>query len=123
MRSDRQVNYLDDLDIVMVETCGKYILGQEKETLQKALEVAQANNCWKLLFDHRKATVEVRTMDGYNRPSVYADMGFDRFTKLATLVTEVDEGLKFYETVCVNRGWAMHVFDNFDAALVWLKGE
>lgn len=122
MGDGRQIKYLPELDIVLVVTFGRYILGQEIDTLKQALEVAQCNNCKHLLFDHRNATVEVKTLEGYDRPSVYEDIGFDRSVKLASLVNMVDEGLKFYETVCYNRGWQMKVFGNYETALAWLTG-
>lgn len=120
MDQQRLVRYLSDLDIVLVETHGSYILGAEIETLKKTVKLSQEYSCKKLLFDHRKANVIAETMEGYDRPSVYAGIGLHRLTKLATLVREVDDNLKFYETVCVNRGWSMKVFDDYDAAVAWL---
>lgn len=120
MGQQRAVKYLPDQDIVLVITSGTYILGAEIDTLEKAIEVSQQCKCKKLLFDHRKATVVARTLESYDRPTIYENLGFDRITKLASLVSEINDELRFYETVCRNRGWQMRVFDEYADAAAWL---
>jgi len=120
--SERTITYLEDEGIVWVRTSGTYVLAAEIETLKKALEMARGKNCKKLLFDHRKARVVAPTMESFDRPSVYRGLGFDSSFRVASLLTDICEDLRFYETVCVNRGWNMKVFDDFDSAMGWLEG-
>jgi len=119
--SARNIQYSEDDGFVLVKTTGTYVLASEIDTLKKAYLLATTKQCKRLLFDHREAFVSAPTMQSYDRPNVYGEIGFDRSFKLATLVNEICADLKFYETVCQNRGWQMRVFDDFVNAVDWLN--
>jgi len=117
----RHIEYLADKDIVLVRTKGRYILESETETLTAAAEKLREHKCGKCVFDHRETDVIVGTMGAYERPEVYRTLGFDSTVYMAHVFKEITDNLKFYETVCVNRGWRVEIFDDYDAALNWLS--
>lgn len=118
---DRRIEYLEDQDIVQVTTKGVYELGSELETVKATVDKLKEHNCNKCLFDHRKTEVIVRTMEAYDRPQVYRTLGLDGTESLAHVFSEVTDDLKFYETVCTNRGWRVQTFDDYGAAINWLN--
>lgn len=117
----REFTYLEEHDTVLVRTSGRYQLERETATLENALSLLQENNSLRCLFDHRATEVVAPTIGSYNRPELYASLGFTRKVRMAHLFTALTDDLKFYETVCVNRGWDVKVFTDYSAALDWLK--
>ncbi len=111
---------LSGINVVWIRTSGTYELGAELETVKRAVQTAKNHNCTRLLFDHRQTDVIAKFMRAYDRPIKYEEFGLDRSAKLAILLREVDDDLKFYETVCNNRGWQVQLFTDYDAAVGWL---
>jgi hypothetical protein len=118
---NRKIEYLADQGIVQVTTEGVYELGSELETVKAAVDKLKEHNCKKCLFDHRQTEVIVRTMEAYDRPQLYRTLGLDGTEFMAHVFSEVTDDLKFYETVCTNRGWKVQTFDDYAAAIDWLN--
>lgn len=118
----KKFEYLEDKDIVLVTTSGSYELEAEVETVRKAISKLKEHNCNKCIFDHRATNAIARTMDSYKRPTEYEDLGLERNVRTAIVFRELNEDLKFYETVCKNRGWNVRIFIDYDAAIDWLDG-
>ena len=116
----REVKYLEDKDIVVARTSGSYELEAEIDTLKDVIAKLSEHNCKRCIFDHRETTVIAKTMGSFNRPGLYNDLGLGRSVSMAIVLRELNDDLKFYENVCVNRGWKVHIFDDYDAALDWL---
>jgi len=56
----------------------------------------------------------------------YIDEKMERKTKLAVLAPKDPDSVwlgEFYETVCVNRGWRVHICEDHDSAIYWLLRE
>ena len=119
----RDIRYDAKDDIVVARTAGQYILEQEIDTVQKVLAQMQRHDCSRCLFDHRNADVVARTLEAYDRPKVYEQLGIGHGVKMAIVSREKQHELKFYETVCVNRGWNVRVFRDYDQAVAWLGGK
>lgn len=117
----REITYREDLDIVLVETFGTYKLNEEIGTVGRVLETMKQHNCKKALFDHRNATVVISTLDAIGRAREYENLGFYRSVKIASLVNNACENLKFYELANSNRGWQVKIFTGYDEAIKWLK--
>jgi len=114
------VEKLNGTDFVWIRTADVYDLVGELETVQRAIQVAKSHNCNRLLFDHRETNVVAQVMGAYDRPAKYKEFGLDRSAKLAILLREVSDDMKFYETVCNNRGWRAQLFTDYHAAVDWL---
>jgi len=62
----------------------------------------------------------------YDLPSQYHAQNVDRRSRIAVINPEPEaaqEIVRFYETVCLNRGWSAHTFPNREKALDWLLDE
>lgn len=120
MKEKRKISFREDLGFVLVETYGRYKLNEELSTVEKALNIMKRHGCRKALFDHRKATVVISTLEAIGRAKEYEKLGFYRSVKIASLVNEICENLNFYELANNNRGWQVKVFTDYDAAIQWL---
>lgn len=116
----REISYLECLDIVYVKTSGIYKLNEEAGTLERALNEMKKRQCRKALFDHRETTVVLDTLTAFGRSKNYDDIGFERSVKIASVVNDICENLKFYELSNTNRGWQVKIFADYDAAIAWL---
>jgi len=61
----------------------------------------------------------------HNIPTrVYPTKSFARFSQIAVIRPIRPESgwiAQFYEDICVNRGWRVRTFDNYDEAIAWLQ--
>ncbi|SHJ29375.1 hypothetical protein SAMN02745165_02009 [Malonomonas rubra DSM 5091] len=117
----RAIEYLNDLDIVCVQTLGTYALNQEVETVKRAIEMMKSHRCNRCLFDHRQTEVIAETMEAYERSDRYKEIGLEPQMRIASLLQEITRDLQFYRDAAVTRGWTVEIFDDYDAALAWLK--
>ena len=76
----------------------------------------------KVLIDHRNiGTVSGRTLEVYDRPVEFKEIGVITGIKIAEIVKpEHKQFFTFLETVCVNRGHMFSIFDDQKSALEWL---
>jgi len=76
----------------------------------------------KALIDHRNLiSVTGDTIDIYKRPKFFSILGFILRIKIAEIIKpEHFEHFKFFETVCVNQGYQISIFQDKEKALSWL---
>ena len=79
----------------------------------------------RVLIDHRNINyVSGGTVDVYNRPKAFEEMGVFHNIKVAEVVKpEHRKFFDFLETVCVNRGYDFSIFEDEKSALEWLLKE
>ncbi|HNY51504.1 MAG TPA: hypothetical protein PLV50_09085 [Smithella sp.] len=77
----------------------------------------------KILIDHRNLEdVIASTLEIYDRALLLKDSGAATAVKIALIVKpEHFEQFKFFETVCVNRGFLISIFQDKEKAMTWLK--
>ena len=82
----------------------------------------KTNRITKALIDHRNlVSVTGNTIDIYNRPKLFGIIGAILRIKIAEIIKpEHIEHFKFFETVCVNQGYQISVFQDREKALSWL---
>ncbi len=88
-----------------------------------AAEVARCideHDCKRILNDLRKATPTASVIDIYNMPKRALAAGVDSVVKRALLVSEPSSGFRFLETVFINQGNVVQMFDRLDDAKRWL---
>ncbi|UCH83031.1 MAG: hypothetical protein JSW50_11235 [Candidatus Latescibacterota bacterium] len=117
---EREFEYLEDKEIVIVRATGSYELSAEIDTVKKIASKLKEHNCSRLLIDFRAAHIAAKTMDIFDRPKAYGDHGIERSIRAAIVCKELSNDLRFYETVCLNRGWSVNIFDDYDAGIEWL---
>lgn len=75
-------------------------------------------NAQELVAQH-KAIVDVLNLPGKE----YLKENMDRESRMAVLVPTDPESVwiaEFYETVCINRGWKVHICNDHASAVRWL---
>jgi hypothetical protein len=74
------------------------------------------------LIDHSHiAHVAGETVDIFDRPKILSLIGAVLKIKIAEVIKpEHREHFRFFETVCVNRGYRISVFEDRDSAIAWL---
>lgn len=90
---------------------------------QFAFEFDKKKGCRKFMFDMTKAEITGGIMEAYNTGTFQADTNHKQiWQKMALVYAEVTDEHKFMETVAVNRGYNIRVFDQFDVdtAIRWL---
>jgi len=82
----------------------------------------KTNRITKALIDHRNvASVTGSVTDIYNRPKLLRIIGAILRIKIAEIIKpEHLEHFKFFETVCINRGYQISIFQDKEKALSWL---
>lgn len=76
----------------------------------------------RVLIDHRNIeNVTGDTIDIYDRPKVFRLIGTILRIRIAEVIKpEHLEHFKFFETVCLNQGFQLSVFQDKERALAWL---
>jgi hypothetical protein len=82
----------------------------------------RTNRITKALLDHRNVvSVMGDTVDIYDRPKLFRIIGVILRIKIVEIIKpEHLEHFKFFETVCVNQGYQISVFQDKEKALAWL---
>jgi len=94
----------------------------EAEAVQ-SIALARENGTNLYLSDATQATFRVAIASVFDLPAVHDDHKLARPVRIAVLPPASEEGkevVKFYETVCVNRGWSVKLFSDRNEALEWL---
>jgi hypothetical protein len=76
----------------------------------------------KALIDHRNVEDVIQNISAtYNRPKIFRLIGITLGIKIAEIIRPEHAGhFKFFETVCINQGYQLSVFQDKDEALIWL---
>ncbi|MBA4394757.1 MAG: hypothetical protein C0407_14500, partial [Desulfobacca sp.] len=84
--------------------------------------IMKTNRITKVLIDHRNVvSVTGSVTDIYNRPKLFKIIGVILRIRIAEIIKpEHLEHFKFFETVCVNRGFQISIFQDKEKALSWL---
>ena len=116
---------------IVVHDEGKYIEvitsgiadGDGSLNMAKAIaQIMRAHRISRALIDHRNVEGVIgSTVDVYHRPKVFRLIGAILGIKIAEIIKpEHMEHFQFFETVCVNLGYQLSVFQDKDKALTWL---
>ena len=91
-----------------------------------ATEVARCieeNDCGLILNDMRQASLVEHVAGIYSMPDHAIKMGIARSVKRALVVSGVLSEFWFLETVFLNQGNVVKLFNDIDEARLWLSGE
>jgi hypothetical protein len=108
--------YIEVITSGIADTDGSLNMAKEIKNTMKA------NRITKALIDHRNlVSVTGDILDIYDRPKIFRIIGVILRIKIAEIIKpEHLEHFKFFETVCVNRGYQLFVFQDKEKALSWL---
>ena len=110
-------------DIIFIETSGVLDIKSANAMRDEGAILIKNHNCMRCLLDHRNLTgEELATMDIYNLPKRYAELGIPRQLRMAVIAHEkLANNMAFYETVCRNNGYLVSLFFDKETALECLK--
>ena len=117
-----------DSDLLRVNETGEFSLEDAKRTFLEMMEAVALNRTKRVLFDGRTITGNPQTIERFFygefaafTVAQYQERGVPPSTPFAyVLRAPVMDHEKFGETVAVNRGMRIRVFDNLEDALEWL---
>lgn len=105
---------------IEVSVNGDFSLKTLNNIAKEAAACIKKNNCNYILNDLRNATLVESTISVYSMPKIAIDAGVKRAIKRAIVVRELTNDYHFLETVFLNQGNIVKVFDDFKEAKTWL---
>jgi hypothetical protein len=117
-----------DSDLLRVSATGDFSLAEAKRTFLEIMEAAAIHRTKRVLFDGRTLTGSPQTMERFyygqfaaETVAQYQERGVSPAIPFAYVLKEpVLDPERFGETVAINRGMRIKVFDNLEDALKWL---
>ena len=92
------------------------------ELKQFARDYFAEQGCRHFLFDMKQTDINIGTMGAFEIGAPQGEIAQAlRPLAVAAVVQEITTELSFFENVAVNRGFMVHVFDDIDKAIEWLK--
>jgi len=119
------VTYNSETHVVETKAHGNLTLDEAKELIFDIGQVCVEKNCFLCLSDYREATLNLSTLDIYSIPQLLSDilasMGLPaNKVKRAVVVAKDIKDFEFFETVTINRGQNIKLFQDIDEAKKWL---
>lgn len=121
-----KIDYQDDAEVLRVEITGVRsnddLTSCEKKAWREVAKIAREKNLAKILVISN-ATGRYPTWDAYQINSSLEECGIQREWKIAFVNLDQDsfQEVKFAETVAVNRGFNVSVFNKQENALKWIS--
>ena len=95
-----------------------------QEATSKCIALGQENETNRFLVDAEELVISAQLADIYNLPDKqYVNEQVDRFSRIAVVrprAPHAQHAAQFYETACVNRGWAAKIVSTRQEAIDWL---
>lgn len=119
------VEYNEELGIVELRLDGRLSGAELQESAASRIALGQEHGVTKFLIDARELIApRSATMSIYDiAANTYAKSNQRRDTRIAVIVPTAPGSewiVQFYEDLCVNRGWRVHMSDDRVSALAWL---
>ncbi|MHC4117100.1 MAG: hypothetical protein ACYSWO_06300 [Planctomycetota bacterium] len=121
-----KVEFNDEFGFIETVYTGKLTKQNKQDSTAQALALARGDGPHLFLADIQDAELELSLFDLYDIPGEWDVAGATRRNKLAVVAREggrLWQDLKFFETVCRNRGWKVGIFSGRQDAIGWLKGK
>jgi hypothetical protein len=120
-----KVTYNLKTHIVESEIYGILSLNESIELISSIGQVCAENNCSLCLSDYRKATLDLSILELYDIPkrltNILDSLGLSAHKiKRAIVVSENTKDFHFYETVTLNNGQIIKLFQDINEAQKWL---
>ena len=117
------VTYNTDLAIVETIFFGNVSVEEAEREVFESHQLALEQDCRLFFADLSKAEPQLSLFDVLEMPKTYEKAGWDRRARVAFIPPSSVEGRRiaeFYETVYMNRGWAVKSFSHKQPAVQWL---
>jgi hypothetical protein len=114
-------------DIVEAAYTGEVSALDLRESTTTFIRLEKEQGLVKFLIDTSEMLLATSMIDLYELPTKqYIEEGADRQGRVAIIPPaskSAVEAVRFYESVCQNRGWHVRVFEQRAEALKWLKDD
>lgn len=120
------VRLIEGLQIVKLTIAGR-VNGQELlDAATARIDFGMEHNATQFIIDATDMDAPESTLTAvHDIPTrVYSEKNFDRRCQIAVIAPIKPESgwiTRFYEDICVNRGWRVATFSNLDNAVNWLQ--
>jgi len=118
-----KTEYLRDLDIIEITTDGVFNANNLREIVKSTLDLVEKHQTTAILGNCVNLIHSNTVFNIYEFPAILESMQVDRRLKQAMLPppnADSRKNIEFYETVSLNRGYIVRVFDDRDKAVQWL---
>ena len=117
------IKYTNETNCIYVSIEGTFDLSLFDSMAAEVAQYVNEFGCRRILNDMRQATPIGSTFDIYSMPKHALEAGVTRNVRRALLVRGSFSQFRFLETVFVNQGNMVQLFNNIDDAKQWLFGE
>ncbi len=109
-------------DFLRTDVEGNLDLPTSRRVLSDLAKACIDTDNYHVLLDVREATGTLSVVDIWELAAALDEVGLGRRNKIAILNAPKDDFNRaaFFETCSVNRGFNVHTFQDFEAALTWL---
>jgi hypothetical protein len=118
------LRYNDALQSIEVTFWGHVGGPEVHESTSEAIALLKKHGAMRALVDTTEMESAPPVVDIYDLPAkqyILEDLSYDVLIALIVPNTsKIKEAARFYETVCVNRGWNVQSFPNRGDAIEWL---
>jgi len=117
------ITFLEDEKIVVIQNIGKLSPEEFEKQNKEAYALSQTKDSLLCLVDNTQIAPSISTLDLYSYPDIYEKLDIPKTIRVAVILPEdtVTRGnIRFWETVCINRGWTVKIFNTKNEAIDWL---
>ncbi|GAB4265699.1 MAG: hypothetical protein Kow0080_06130 [Candidatus Promineifilaceae bacterium] len=116
-----QIQYNPNLKCLMVQIIGEFDLLGLEDIAMRVAKLLDKHPCKAVINDMRQAKLTNDVMAIYNMPKLAALAGIKKPLKRALVVNKKSGQYRFLETVFMNQGHAVKLFESMDEAVAWVK--
>ena len=116
------IKYDKDKDCILIKIQGELNLSLLQQLASKVSVMIKQVGCNRVLNDLRKAKLEENAIDIYSMPEKARNSGVHMMCKRALVAGRRIHEFKFLETVFLNQGHQVKMFEEVDDAWDWLLG-
>ena len=119
------VTYNSALGVIETVAQGNLTWSEAKEIISAITQIALEKDCFLCLSDYRKATIAMSTLQIYDIPKILSafvtssGLSSSKF-KRAIIAEKSSKDYQFFETVTLNMGQNIRLFQDIDEAKKWL---
>jgi len=117
------VVYREEEDLIEVSVVGELNMMLFKDLAREVGSLIKQHSCKRILNDMRKAFPAESAGDTYFMPKKALDLGVARNIRRALVVNGHFHGYKFMETVFINQGNIVKLFNSIEEARRWLLSD
>jgi hypothetical protein len=116
--------YNSTLQIVDVIHTGKVTAHELRESVSEFIRLEEEKGLNRFFIDATEMELASSLIDIYDMPTKqFIEQKADRMGRVAIIPPsnpKTKEDVRFFETVCKNRGWMVNIFTNRETAVKWL---